>query len=287
MTLQQVQDLTIEQIKQIPTPQLRRIVQQTATTLNKRIINIKYTKSASQISVKAVKETGGKFKSTYKITNAQGKKVSRPMQRRDLIAELKREKNFMKGAASTVKKAKQFKKKQQETAGGQTADSYAKKKAREARRERSKQIQAENRAKGITKMSKKQKSELDKLYRQKYKEASERYDKAVEEAWDAYHNWKEINQIESKAIFDEGKTIQDMVISTAFNSDNARDEYFKNQWEKYIEEDEEEYVKSQESQPDLGNPFNLKQRMKEIARKKSEVDEIADLIDTTGGIILH
>lgn len=283
MKVQDLENLSIEEIKTMPESQLRRLVSRTATTLNKRITNIRYNPKTSKISVDAVKNSGGKFKTTYLSRNKKGKLVRKPMNKKQLITEAKREKNFMKGVASTVKKAKEFKEKQQKEAGGQTMSDYGHAEARKARQKRAAEIKEENRAKGIKKMTKEQKSELSSIYKARYKEASKQYDDAVDRAWTSYHNWKEINQLESRATDEESETIQETVQKSVFMGEDERKAYFSKSFSKYLKEQELEYEAQQDAMPDLGNPMNLLDQM----QKKKEESDNDDLLNIGRRIELH
>lgn len=283
MKIQDLENLSIEEIKAMPEPQLRQLVSRTASTLNKRITNIRYNPKTSKISIDAVKNSGGKFKTTYLSRNKKGKLVSKPMNKKQLITEAKREKNFMKGVASTVKKAKEFKEKQQKEAGGQTMSDYGHTEARKARQKRATEIKAENKEKGIKKMTKEQKSELSSIYKARYKEASKQYDDAVSHAWTVYHNWKEINQLESRATDEESATIQEVVQKSVFMNEDERKQFFDKRFSKYLQEQESEYEAQQDSAADLGNPMNLLDQM----RQKKEESENDNLLNIGRRIELH
>ena len=237
MKLQDFTQLTGQDLEAMDTDTLRSLVAAQAGTLNRRFINIKYNPDTSKIALKAVQESGGKF-TTRSHYNTTANGARKPMTRKELLYEAKREISFAKSKVSTVTSAKKLKEQMQRIGGGQTSKEYAKEKAKEARAEVRAQIRAENKAAGrrATKYTAAQKNAMKMAGKIEYEKAKKRYDDAMTNVWEAYRLYKEMNQMESRAEFNEGPTIQETVQDTAFMSEEDREKYFKEKFEKMIED---------------------------------------------------
>lgn len=237
MKLQDFAQLTGQELEALDTDTLRSLVSAQAGTLNRRLINIKYNPDTSKIALKAVQESGGKF-TTRSHYNTTANGARKPMTRKELLYEAKREISFAKSKGSTVSSAKKLKDQMQRIGGGQTSKEYAKKKAKEARAKVRAQIYAENRAAGrrANKYTKAQKYAMKKAGEMEYKKAIKQYDDAMNNAWESYHLHKEMNQMESRAEFNEGPTIQETVQKAAFMSKEDRENYFRERFEKMVED---------------------------------------------------
>lgn len=250
MKLQEFAKLTGQDLESLDTDTLRKLVSAQAGTLNRRLIHIKYNPDTSKIALKAVQESGGKF-TTLSHYNKTAHGARKPMTRKELLYEAKREISFTKAKGSTVSSAKELKETNQRIGGGQTSKEYAKEKAKEARAKVREQIYAENRAAGrrANKYTKAQKYAMKMAGKMEYKKAKKQYDEAITKAWEAYHLQKEMNQMESRAEFNEGPTIQETVQKVAFMSEEDRENYFRERFEKMIEEREDNEEEIEEVNP--------------------------------------
>ena len=232
MKLQDFAQLTGQDLEALDTDTLRSLVSAQAGTLNRRLINIKYNPDTSKIALKAVNESGGKF-TTRSHYNTTANGARKPMTRKELLYEAKREISFAKSKASTVSSAKKLKENMQCIGGGQTS-----RKAKEARAKVREQIYAENRAAGrrANKYTKAQKYAMKMAGKIEYEKAKKQYDEAITNVWESYRLYKEMNQMESRAEFNEGPTIQETVQKAAFMSEEDRENYFREKFEKMIED---------------------------------------------------
>lgn len=238
MKLQDFIQFTGLDLDSLDTDTLRHLVSAHGQTLNRRISNIKYNPDASQIPVKFIMESGGRFttRSHYRKTQ-HGKPV--PMTRKELITEAKREINFAKKAYSTVKGAKALKASNQRIGGGQTSKEYAKEKQKEARAKVREQIYAENRAAGrrANKYTPAQKYAMKQAGKQAYKEAKKAYDEAIADYWEQFRRYKEENNVQGSPT-----EVAENVSKYAFQSDEEKKEHFEKIIENYYlnsSEDEE------------------------------------------------
>lgn len=238
MKLQDFIQFTGLDLDALDTDTLRRLVSAQGQTLNRRISNIKYNPDASQIPIKSIMESGGRFttRSHYRKTQ-HGKPV--PMTRKELITEAKREINFAKKSYSTVKGAKALKAANQKIGGGQTSKEYAKKKAKEARAKVREQIYAENKAAGrrANKYTPAQKYAMKQAGKQAYKEAKKSYDDAVTDYWEQYRRYKEENNVQGSPT-----EVSENVSEYAFQSEEDKRNHFEKIVENYYlnpSEDEE------------------------------------------------
>lgn len=223
MNLQQFTTLTGLDLDTLDTDTLRRLVSAHGQTLNRRIQNIKYNPDASQIPVKYIMQSGGRFttRSHYRKTK-HGK--PQPMNRKELLTEAKREINFAKKSYSTVKGAKDLKSANQRIGGGQTSKEYAKKKEQEARAKVREQIHKENRAAGrrANKYTAAQKYAMKQAGKQSYKQAKKAYDKAVSDYWEQYHQYKETNNVQGSPV-----EVTENVSKYVFQSDEDKQKHFE------------------------------------------------------------
>lgn len=246
MRLQEFQKLTGQQLDKMDTASLRRLVSAQGQTLNRRLTNIRYNEDASKIQYHNVMESGGRF-TTLSHQNKTRHGKPKPMNRKELLYEAKREQQFARSKGSTVSSAKALKVQNQRAGGGQTAKEYAKKKKKEAQAKVREQIYAENRAKGrrANKYTPAQKYAMKQAGKQAYKEAKKAYDDAVTDYWEKYHQYKEEHNVEGSPT-----EITQNVSKYAFMSKEEREKHFENIVEQYYLNNDEDTI------PD-NNPLNL------------------------------
>lgn len=240
MRLQDFQKLTGQDIEKLDTASLRRLVSAQGQTLNRRLTNIRYNPDTSKIAYNRVMESGGRF--TTRSHNTR-----KPMNRKELLYEAKREISFAKSKGSTVKSAKALKTANQLAGGGQTSKEYAKKKKKEAQAKVREQIYAENRAKGrrANKYTPAQKYAMKQAGKQAYKEAKKAYDDAVTDYWKKYHQYKEEQNVEGSPV-----EVSENVSKYAFMSEEKQKKHFENIVEQY-------YLNKESDIEEPENPLQL------------------------------
>lgn len=249
MRLQDFATLTGQDLDALDTPTLRRLVSAQAGTLNRRLQNIRYNPDASQIAVKSVMSSGGRF-GTRSHTRKTAHGARQPMTRKELLYEAKREIKFARHQGSTVSSAKKLKETNQRIGGGQTAKEYAKERQKQAREEVRKQIYAENRAAGrrANKYTEAQKYAMKQAGKQAYTQAKKAYDKAVTDYWNTYHDYKE-----KENVIGSPPTIAENVSKVAFMSEEEQKKHFAN----IVKDYEEQMLQNGGEVPEDFNPLKL------------------------------
>lgn len=213
MKLSDFQNLTTEQLESMSVQDLKKLVSDKGKTLNKRISNIKYTKSANKSAVLSVEKSGGKF-------SVKGK-----TSKRALIAEAKREQHFMSLKSSTVSRAKAIQEAGASKVAGMTSKEYSKAKASEYK----KALTDEKKAKSKTgKLTKVQKKSISKKVAEYAKRVKKEYDTNIGEAWDSFHEWKEENPAYAKSYSKEG--VKQMIIEYASDMEDNDLDSLKNRF---------------------------------------------------------
>lgn len=180
MKLSEFETLTYKELQAMDVNDLRKLVSDQGKKLNKRISNIRYNSKASKIAANEVMESGGKF-------SVRGIKKGTKTEKQQLIHEAKREQKFSKAKSGTVLGAiKQKQNIQKQT--GKTAQEYGKQKAKEYKKAETEKAKAKSKTGKLTKAQKKSITKKAKAV-----EISEKkkYDKAVGDAWDVFHKWRE------------------------------------------------------------------------------------------------
>lgn len=180
MKLSEFETLTYKELQAMDVDTLRKLVSDQGKKLNKRVSNIRYSSKTSKIAVNEVMESGGKFA-------VRGIKKGSKTEKSELIHEAKREQKFSKAKSGTVLGAiKQKQNIQKQT--GKTASEYGKQKAKEYKKQETEKAKAKSKTGKLTKAQKKsitKKAKAVEVYEKK------KYDKAVGDAWDVFHRWRE------------------------------------------------------------------------------------------------
>lgn len=260
MTLNEFAGLSYQDLKKLDTDTLKKLVSEKGKSLNKRIRRIEKNKSdLSQVSVKEVKRSGGYF-------GVKGKN------RKELLAEAKREQRFARGKASTVRTAKTFKEEMQRRGGGMTAREYGKLKKKE--------FLEQEKKKSPTVKGKKQKS-LTERAEAVEKKARTEYDKKVSEYWENFRRWKE-----ERPTIGSPTDVKNNVSSRAFKSPEEQREIFTKLAARDEAKREKEYIRTTGEEwatvEEKDTPFGVQETM-----TGKEIPEIEELIKKTGGIPLY
>lgn len=267
MTLNEFVGLSYQDLKKLDTDTLKKLVSEKGKSLNKRIRRIeKNPAELSQVSVATVKRSGGYF-------GIRGKN------RKELLAEAKREQRFAKGKASTVSKAKAFKEKMQRAGGGMTSKEYGKKKRKEYI-EHEKKLQTKKT--GRTKKSKKSLTEKADLVEKK---SRQEYDKKVTEYWENFNRWKEENPT-----IGSPTNVKNNVSYRAFKSPEEQWSRFTRLAARDAEKRENQYISTTGSDwasvEESDTPFNPDVTREIVPPTEKEIKEIEELINKTGGLPL-
>lgn len=180
MKLEDFAKLTAKELGKMNVTQLRDLAKEQAKKLNKRLSNLRGNKEASHIAYNEAMQSGGKFGVKHIKKGTENEKT-------DLIYEIKRELRFQRSKSGTVRGAKEVKKNIQK-ATGKTAEEYSKEKGREYEKKEKERLKAKNKKHKLTKAQLKR---IKKERAKREKEAKKQYNKAVGEAWDVFHRWRE------------------------------------------------------------------------------------------------
>lgn len=180
MKLSDFETLTYKELNNMDVGMLRRLASEQGKKLNKRVSNISGNKEASQIAVKEVMTSGGKFGVRKIAKGGENEKTA-------LISEIKREQKFQKAKSGTVRGAKQQKESIQK-ATGKTAREYGKEKGKEYEKKEKARLKAKSKTGKLTKAQVKRIRQQVKRVQEREKKA---YDNAVGEGWEVFHKWKE------------------------------------------------------------------------------------------------
>lgn len=180
MKLSEFNTLTYKELDAMDISQLRKLATEQGKKLNKRLSHLRGNKEASHIAYNEVMKSGGKFGSGKVKKGAEGEKKA-------LINEIKREQRFSTAKSGTVLGA--IKQKQEiQKSTGQTSKEYGKRKGKEYEKEETEKLKKKSKTGKLTKAQKKR---ISKERKRIEREAKKKYDKAVGEAWDVFHRWKE------------------------------------------------------------------------------------------------
>lgn len=249
-TIQQFADMSMNDIMKIPEADLKVIVSAIGSRLNKRLSHIRGDRNASHIDYDEVMESGGKFKTTKKVKKDDN--VSRkPMTHKELLFEAQRERDFIKGNASTVRSARNYQRRLDVAALGISRRDYAKSKYAEYK----KALKSDDPREALRQMfdyydkSKSDKKRelidenIDRMLKQKdvkdtsvyFKRAAEwAYNERVSEKWDEFHKWREDHMnmyLKGDLTQEEAKRV---VERSLLQSDTDLEDYFDKKLGKYL-----------------------------------------------------